>query len=229
MRKNSAPEMAAEQILKQIQGGELPPGAQLPPQRELAVLLGVGRSSVREAINALAVMGYLEAIQGRGTFVRSELPVGDPPTERLRAALEAGSIFDLMEARELLECKSVALAAERADARQIRRLRQILKDIDESDGVYEAFLAADVAFHTFLAEMTGNPVICEMTRLVLDKVVAHHARLRTTQLSPDYRENSVRTTGQIVACVENGEGSEAARWMRDHLNAIRGELAHIVS
>jgi GntR family transcriptional repressor for pyruvate dehydrogenase complex len=79
-------------------------------------MLGVGRSSVREAINALVVMGYLEPLQGKGTFIKAVLPVADTGIEKLNAAFSAGSIFDLMEARVLLECRSAALAAERADA-----------------------------------------------------------------------------------------------------------------
>ena len=64
IRKSSAPEMVAEQIIERISDGELSPGSCLPSQRELARMLGVGRSSVREAINALVVMGYLKPLQG---------------------------------------------------------------------------------------------------------------------------------------------------------------------
>ena len=123
----------------------------------------------------------------------------------------------------------MALAAERADARQIQRLKRILADVEASGDGYEAFLAADVAFHTFLAEMTGNPVICEMTKLVLDKVIAHHARLRTSQLSANYRKDSMGTAVQIVRWMEKGAGAEAAGAMRDHLNAIRPELKELVA
>ena len=57
IRKNTAPEMVVEQILKKIGSGEIASGSRLPSQRELAVSFGVGRSSIREALNALAVMG----------------------------------------------------------------------------------------------------------------------------------------------------------------------------
>ena len=76
VRKNKASELVAEQIIKQIRSGELVPGNQLPSQRELSELLGVGRSSVREAINALEVMGYLEVQQGKGTSRIIGMPIG---------------------------------------------------------------------------------------------------------------------------------------------------------
>ena len=74
IHKRSAPEKVVEQILQKVKAGELLPGSRLPSQRELAQIMGVGRSSMREAINALVVMGYLEAIHGKGTFIRKALP-----------------------------------------------------------------------------------------------------------------------------------------------------------
>lgn len=65
IKKSSAVSQVTEQILEQIKKNILPPGSRLPSQRDLAVQLGVGRSSIREAVNALVVRGYLEPIQGK--------------------------------------------------------------------------------------------------------------------------------------------------------------------
>jgi len=228
IRKSSTPEMVAEQIIEKIASGELSPGSQLPSQRDLAQMLGVGRSSVREAINALVVMGYLEPIQGRGTFIKEVLPDADQRIEKLNIAFTAGSIFDLMEARELLECRSAALAAERADGRQIRQLKTILKQVAATEKEYAIFLDADVRFHTAVADAAGNVVLCELTKLVLEKVVNHHNELKTAMLPPAYREVSIRTAARVVAAIETGDGEAAARWMAQHLGAIREELKHII-
>ncbi len=229
IRRNTAPSMVVAQILQKLQDGDLKPGARLPAQRELAQMLGVGRSSIREAINALVVMGYLEAVQGRGTFICEKLPTVPPAGTNLDAALQAGTIFHLMEARELLECKSAELAAERAEPSQIQALRQALDDMQNSGGKYDLFFKADMALHNCLAEATGNVVIAEMTKLVLKKVIDHHARLRTTLLSTQYLELSTHSARQIVDHVANGDGAQAAKWMRTHLNAIRQELNTIWS
>ncbi len=220
--------MVAEQILKKIEDGELQPGSCLPAQRELAQLLGVGRSSVREAINALVVMGYLEAIQGKGTFIRQNLPATDPTIEKLNAAFKAGSIFDLMEARALLEAKSAALAAQRAEKHHIQKLKKALKDVRATEKDYTFFLKADIAFHNRVAEATGNVVICEMTKLILEKVVEHHANLKTKQLSPQYREKSITTAAKVIECIEKQEDENASVWMERHLNAITEELKDIM-
>jgi GntR family transcriptional repressor for pyruvate dehydrogenase complex len=229
IRKSTAPEMVVEQILEKLETGELLPGGQLPSQRELAQLFGVGRSSVREATNALVVMGYIEVIQGRGTFIRQQLPGTDPSTTKLKNALAAGNIFVLMEARELLECKSCELAAERADGSHLRPLEEALDEARAAGPEdYPSFLDADLKFHYALAEATDNEVICEMMKLVIEKVLAHHSRFRTKYLSAKFREFSVESAQQVIACVRAGDGARAAEWMRRHLDAIRGELKDII-
>ncbi len=228
IRKSSAPEMAAEQILNQIKAGELAPGDRLPPQRELATLLGVGRSSVREAINALAVMGYLDVAQGRGTYISKDLPDADTALFQFDAALKAGTILDLIDVREMIERRSARLAAERAEDTKIKNLANTLKAMRASGEDYESFLEADMQFHRALAEASENQILCELTRLILDKVVAHHLQLRTTRLSAGYRDVSIETAEKILAAVAAGDGDAAAEWTGRHLNAIRGELKDIL-
>lgn len=228
IRKSSAPEMVAEQILGQIKSGDLSPGDRLPPQRELSTLLGVGRSSVREAINALAVMGYLDVAQGRGTYVAADHPEATAPLAQFDAALKAGSILDLMDVRELLEGRSAGLAAERAAGKNIHRLEKAIQKMRQCGAAYESFLEADIQFHHALAEASENQILCELIRLILDKVVAHHLRLRTTRLSPGYREVSIETAEKIVAAIKVGDGKDAAQWTGRHLNAIKTELKDIL-
>ncbi|MBW1840272.1 MAG: FadR family transcriptional regulator [Deltaproteobacteria bacterium] len=228
IHKSSAPEKVVAQILQKVKEGELLPGARLPSQRELAQIMGVGRSSVREAINALVVMGYLESIHGKGTFICKALPAVDLSSESFNAALKAGSIFDLMEAREVLECKSAELAAERAEPAQIKKVKNVLKRVKATEKNYSIFLQADIDFHTCLAEATGNIIIYEMTKLMLDKLTSYHSRLKTRKLSPEYRRFSTHSAKMVVHHVENGEGQEASAWMVRHLNAINEELKSII-
>lgn len=228
IRKNTAPEMVVEQLMKKISSGEIAAGSRLPSQRDLALSFGVGRSSIREALNALAVMGYLDVQQGRGTFIAGELPGADPSVTQLKAALQAGSLFDLIELRETLECKAAELAAERIEARQVARLRQSLRDMEESPDDYRRFFKADLEFHTLLSEATANRIFSEMLRFLLAKVVDHHEKFKTSLLSPAYRAQSIRTLKQVLACLEREDGRGAAEWMRDHLNAIRRELKDIL-
>jgi len=228
IRKNTAPEMVIEQMMKKISAGEIAAGSRLPSQRDLALSFGVGRSSIREALNALAVMGYLDVQQGRGTFIAGELPGADPSVTQLKEALQAGSLLDLIELRETLECKAAELAAERIEARQLTELKQSLRDMEESPEDYRRFFKADLEFHTLLSEATANRIFSEMLRFLLAKVVDHHEKFKTSFLSPAYRAHSIRTLKQVLACIEREDGRGAAEWMRDHLNAIRRELKDIL-
>jgi len=228
IRKNTAPEMVIEQMMKKISAGEIAAGSRLPSQRDLALSFGVGRSSIREALNALAVMGYLDVQQGRGTFIAGELPGADPSVTQLKAALQAGSLLDLIELRETLECKAAELAAERSESRHLRRLEQALRDMEESQEDYRRFLQSDVEFHLTLAEATSNQIFSEMLRFLLEKVVGHHETFKTTLITSEYRSHSIRTLKQVLACIEREDGRGAAEWMRDHLNAIRRELKDIL-
>lgn len=228
IRKNTAPEMVIEQMMKKINAGEIAAGSRLPSQRDLALSFGVGRSSIREALNALAVMGYLDVQQGRGTFIAAELPGADPSTTRLKAALQAGNLLDLIELRETLECKAAELAAERIEARQLADLKLALREMEESPDDYRRFFKADLEFHTLLSEATANRVFSEMLRFLLTKVVDHHEKFKTSLLTPAYRAHSTRTLKQVLASIEREDGRGAAEWMRDHLNAIRRELKEIL-
>ena len=228
IRKSTAPEMVVEQLLRKIKSGEIPPASRLPSQRDLALSFGVGRSSIREALNALAVMGHLDVQQGRGTFVASRMPGADPSLQKLKAALKAGSLLDVIELRETLECKAAELAAERIESRQLVRLKQALREMEESANDYRRFFKADLEFHTILSEATVNRVFSEMLSFLLEKVIEHHDQFQTRLLSSEYRAHSIRTLKQVLACLEREDGRGAAEWMRDHLNAIRRELKDIL-
>lgn len=228
IRRNTAPEMVVEQLLRKIKSGEIPPGSRLPSQRDLAMDFGVGRSSIREALNALAVMGHLDVQQGRGTFIADKIPGADPSLQKLKAALKAGSLLDVIELRETLECKAAELAAERIESRQLVRLKQALREMEESADDYHRFFKADLEFHTSLSEATTNLVFSEMMSFLLEKVAEHHGQFQTRLLSSEYRAHSIRTLKQVLACLERVDGRGAAEWMRDHLNAIRRELKDIL-
>ncbi len=228
IKKSSAPDLVAQQILEQIENHTLPPGSRLPSQRELAALLGVGRSSLREAVNALVAMGYLEPIQGKGTYIKAALPGKAPNMDKLARAMAMGSAFDLMEARTLMECKSAALAASRADTTQLNRLDATLAQLPTAFDDYETFLALDLEFHTGVAEATNNMVICEMTKLFLEKLRSHHAGLNTGNLSRDYKKISVYTAQKTYKAIKRQDADQARVWMERHLSAIQCELGKLL-
>lgn len=148
--------MIAGKLRARITDGALRPGDQLPGHRDLAAEFGVSLGSAREAISMLVGDGLIETRAGRGTFVAepSRLPVsagGAPHGDVTREEIE-----ELIEARELLGLSIVAMAAERASAEQIARLREAVERMQAAVSDADLYPEADVGFHLALAEAAGN-------------------------------------------------------------------------
>ena len=153
---------ASDQIFEQLRDlifrGELKPGEQLVPERELAQAFGVSRPTVREAINKLVTMGLVEHRQGQGTFVRSLAATREYNPLAAIVDHQETSLEDLLEVRMGLEAQSAWLAAERATPEDIQRLEETLVAMDKEYVGGGLGIEEDVAFHMGLAYATKNPV-----------------------------------------------------------------------
>ncbi len=225
VRVSSAPEVLADQIVRQIRSGELPPGACLPSQRELARMFRVGLGSVREAIKILNVMGYLEVIRGRGTYIAGDALEKKNELKDLKAALDAASLPEVMAARDIIECGTCRLAAEKAHGR-MDRLYGVMKDIEAARDDLKAFFEIDFAFHAAVAEAVNNPVLSEITKLLVNR--AHHyaalMRTATDAAFPFNVETALQTARDAAAAIYARDGAGAADAMSSHLNVITDEI-----
>ena len=157
--QKSISEQVAQRLLTMIRSGLLKPGQQLPPERELAAMLGVGRPAVREAIRGLALLGLLRIRQGEGTFV------GKLETRELLEPLEmiidlnAGTLEALFDARLIIETGVAALAATHMAEEELERLTRNVDDEARLLSDPAAFAAADVEFHEAIIEACDNPFL----------------------------------------------------------------------
>jgi GntR family transcriptional regulator, transcriptional repressor for pyruvate dehydrogenase complex len=149
-----------EEIINRIKSllanGKLKPGSKLPPERELASILGVGRPALRQALKALATMGIIDSRIGRGTFVSSsswELLVAPMDFMML---LNAVTIQELFEVRRALEVELAGLAAERATGEHLQQLKSIVEKQEADLGNPDEFLRADVEFHGVIGKASRN-------------------------------------------------------------------------
>jgi GntR family transcriptional repressor for pyruvate dehydrogenase complex len=153
-----------EQLLRRITTGELGPGARVPSERELSEQFEVARTSVREAIQGLLSLGYIER-RGNRTWVAERLP---------EVAVRGGDdekvfVRQLFETRRLLEVPIFALAAERSDDDDHAVVSALLARFDEPLSLAE-FRRLDREFHTVIASACGNPLLIELYGKVLDQL-----------------------------------------------------------
>ncbi|KUL52848.1 FadR/GntR family transcriptional regulator [Streptomyces sp. NRRL S-1521] len=155
-QKGTVTQRAIEQIKALIGEGRLEPGQRLPTERELAAQLGISRSSMREAIRALTVMGVLEARHGSGIYV-TQLEAEDLlETFGVVADFSRGPrLVELLEVRRVLESTATALAAARVTADQLADVEKHLAAMNATDDP-EEILAHDLAFHRTIALAAGN-------------------------------------------------------------------------
>jgi GntR family transcriptional repressor for pyruvate dehydrogenase complex len=226
IRVPSAPEALAAQIVERIRSGELMPGTCLPSQRELARIFQVGLGSVREAVKILNVMGYLEVIRGKGTYISKDVSESAKALSPFDKAMKAVSLAELMRARDVVECGAARLAAEHADAEHIERLKEATSRMSRDGNDPAAYYRNDFSFHLAVAAASNNPAIFEIVKLLVDKS-HHHTGFMNESLGismPVNVERCVDTAQKVVSCIEKREGEKSSKAMREHLNIVEVEL-----
>jgi DNA-binding FadR family transcriptional regulator len=219
-------EQIARRITQDIRAGLLASGQRLPSERELARQMGVGRSSVREAIGVLQVDGIVETRRGSGSFV-----AGDA-AERLLAEPSSvlvahdASPFALLEARESFEPAITRLAATRArrDDFAERLLADMERLSDPTNPQERAIWSeADRHFHRQIGVMTGNPVVValyEQIAEIMDQPLWR--RLRDDSLSePGRMRVHIAEHRMIYEAVVEGDLEAAEMYARQHIRRVR--------
>jgi DNA-binding FadR family transcriptional regulator len=157
----------AEQLRGLIAQGEFAAGTRLPAERDLARQLGVSRPSVREALIALEVEGWVEVRTGSGIYVQPpklrEGAIAARPPAREVSGVEWGPL-QLMQARELVEAEVAALAARHARKPQVALIASALEQMREQAGSGVEPRGGDEAFHTAVAQACGNEVLADTVR-----------------------------------------------------------------
>ncbi|MDD0839042.1 FadR/GntR family transcriptional regulator [Curvibacter sp. HBC61] len=150
----------AEQLRGLIEQGEFAPGSRLPAERDLARQLGVSRPSVREALIALEVEGWVEVRTGSGVYVLARLPVvGGPATVQI-APTEWGPL-ELIRARRVVEGEIAAIAAVQAKRQHLSAMRQAIEAMNTAANQGVMPLDGDRAFHSAIVEACDNMVLIE--------------------------------------------------------------------
>jgi GntR family transcriptional repressor for pyruvate dehydrogenase complex len=158
LRPSPLVEQAADRLREQIAAGHWTVGSKLPGETTLAKELGVGRSTVREALRALAGAGLVQPRQGAGVFVVATEPAEDWPT-RLRRA----TVTDVYEVRMAVEVHAARLAARRRTPEDVAAMEAALEGRRAASALDDAaFVDADIAFHAAVVAAAHNPVLDDL-------------------------------------------------------------------
>lgn len=211
-----------ERISEMVRSGVLTPGDRLPPERKLAELLGVSRSSLRQALQALAERKFIESRQGDGTFLLAAPDVFFADDAILDAINEqSGLLRHIVEFRQLMEPQIAALAAKRIDAAALDRLKVVVCDQQR------ALLAAretdplDAEFHRQLTVCSGNPVLIQ----VMSAIGSIVDETRSDWLQSNRRRNaSVAGHLRIIDALEARDAEAAFMAMQAHIVEIENHI-----
>lgn len=206
-----------ERLGRLIADRDLGPGSRLPPEQEFARALGVGRSSVREAVSALVSHGLLVRRAGDGTYLTAH--VGDLVARpiALHLTLDPDSFAHVLEARKVLEGEFAFLAALRADATDLVTIEGHLDAMRTHAREPEIAIREDFAFHMAVARSAKNPVLFSMLNSLSDLVFrSHRAATRGGGLSP----RALAYHEQIANAIRRRSPREARRLMLGHLDYV---------
>jgi len=188
-------------------------GAKLPPERELAVTFGVSRTSLRQALKVLEVIGVISQRVGDGTYLSGDLAASlGEPIEFLCLVNEI-SYHELYETRLILEPELAALAAERAHYQDIKSIRAAADRMEQAADDSLKYHRADAEFHHAIARAAGNRV-CESVFRNFHESLTRRLGW-TSKLSE--REETIASHRGILESIEDRDAEKARRLTREHL------------
>ncbi|SCL14376.1 FadR/GntR family transcriptional regulator [Micromonospora inyonensis] len=212
-------DQAAELLLERIRAGEWALGAKLPGETTLAPQLGVGRSTVREAIRQLAGRGVLASRQGAGVFVTAL----DVP-EDWDVVLRRADITAVIEARIAIETEAAALAAQRRTPVELRAMRRALAERESCRSGIEEHVDADTAFHRSIVIAAHNPILTELFDGFTPR--SRQAMIEMLRIRGSFGDAADQATHErLLDAVAGGDAQAAAELSRAHLVAMKDAMS----
>lgn len=211
-------QQVADQIRSVIEASRFAPGTRLPPERELALQLGVSRPSLREALIALEIEGSVETRMGSGVYVCTA-PTAPVPNQ---SSMLGESPSELMQARSVLEGAVIALATARVNRQGLDRVRACLEAMRNDIRRGSPPIESDRRFHVSIAELTGNSLLARLVGELFDgRHDAITSRMSRRAENAHTWQAAFEEHDAIFRALELRDPHEAAAAMCGHLKASR--------
>jgi len=211
-----------EQVIEQIKGmivdGTLKKGDKLPSERDLVEQLQVSRTSIREALRAMEIIGLIDCKQGGGNFVREDFKNNLFEPLSIMFMLEKGDPMEIIEVRKIIEVETVVLAAERVTQEELDSLRLIVEGLKQSTNEEEA-VKIDKRFHYEIARASKNKLIITILNAISSLIDAYIKDARMKILLEEENRNLLSNQHEkVYIALKNHNSAEAAEAMRQHLD-----------
>ena len=214
-RRTNLIDLAVGRLRQQITSGSWAVGTRIPAEPELTELIGVGRNTIREAVQSLVHAGMLERRQGSGTFVISNSELGNAMGRQIAGAHQQ----DVLEVRRSLEVEAARLAALRRTEDQVAELRS-LRDTRASayaSGELDRMVEADLVLHRTIAIASHNPVLLALYENLQDAISEN---IRFNFEHPAHDDDSHHA---LVEAVAAGDPKAAMLEIDRYLSDLMGE------
>lgn len=216
-RRATLSEDICEQLLKLVATGELTPGDKLPSERELMDMFSVGRSTVREALRSLALLGVVKTRQGYGAYISEGGVDSFSQPIAWKALVSVHTGLEVLEARKLVEGEMAALATSRATPEDLERLehqsRQMYANLSDAQG----FAELDLRFHMSIAEIADNGILLQFLASLRDLLYEY---MMEDLRNPAMIELSAHQHQEIVEAIVAGNQDLARETMRRHVEDV---------
>jgi GntR family transcriptional repressor for pyruvate dehydrogenase complex len=218
IRNKRIPEEIVQQLKKLIEAGHIPPGSKLPPERQLAKMLGVSRPSLREALGALDLLGIIELRHGSGTYVSLSPKNWHLEPIRHIFTIKKGTLIKIFEVRKILEAGLAQLAAQRRTEDDLASMEKSLENMRLNLDDPEKYALYELDFHLALAEAADNVVMADLIEKLYAMLKGTRQELSTwLTRSKSFRRRDRLNHKKILDAVRARDEKAAVKAMIDHL------------
>lgn len=227
IRRSRLSDQVLECLITMITEGTLQPGDKLPPEPQLMEQFGVGRSSIREAVGALELIGLLTVRPGDGTRIADSTDAVQPKSAGL-ALITIGrkKVRELVEARVELEQTLAMYAAERATDDDIAEIRHLHEKLIRAQERGRSLITSDLEFHAAIAKASHNSIMMRFFSEIHQPV--RHWMEQKAKFDWGY-EHVVQEHERIVSALENHDPEAARQAMRSHIHFAGEKLVAAMS
>ena len=215
-RRTNLIDLTVGRLRQQITSGAWEVGSRIPAEPELTELIGVGRNTIREAVQSLVHAGMLERRQGSGTYVISDSELGNAMGRQIAGAHQR----DVLEVRRSLEMETARLAALRRTPDQVVQLRALrdARSAAYASGELDDMVQVDLDLHRAIAQATDNPVLAALYETLLDAITEN---IRFNFEHPAHDDDSHHA---LVEAIADGDARAAVREIDEYLSALIGDI-----